>query len=283
MGLSIFEYENPALFLRDSWNKKRAFNKNFTLRAWATQLGISSHGTFYQMVQGTRPLPKRYVRPLSKSLNLSPKESLYLETLIEFTSAKTMEHKSYCKERLHDLAPGEKLSFHEIETFNFLKNPLNGAIIELTGLKDFHFDVEWIQNRLVIKATQQEIQRSIQLLLELKLLQKTDDGKLMRAHGHIYTKQDVRSEALQEYHRNVLALGTEAVGTQAVEKREFNATAMGIKMKDLPAIKEDIRTFMNDFIKKYEATDGTSDEVYQLAIQFYGLSNRDIKTNVRQH
>lgn len=277
MSLSIFNYDNPSLFLRDAWNQKRAFNKNFTLRAWAGQLGISSHGSFYQMVLGKRPLPRKYVKQISKSLKLGPKESLYLENLIEYSKAKSMEHKSYCKERLQDLSPVQKLSFYEIETFHFLKNPLNGAIIELTSLKDFQFDIIWIQNRLAIKATQAEIQKSIQLLLELKLLQTDTDGKLKRTQEHIFTKQDVRNEALQEYHKNILNLGADAISTQAVEKREFNATAMGIKTKDLPIIKEDIRTFMNDFIKKYEASEGTADEVYQLALQFFGLTNNKDK------
>lgn len=273
MSLSIFDYESPSLFLRDAWNQKRAFNKNFTLRAWASHLGISSHGSFYQMVLGQRPLPKKYVKPLSESLKLGRKESIYLENLIDYSKAKTLEHKSYCKERLQNLAPGEKLSFYEIETFHFLKNPLNGAIIELTSLKDFKFDIEWIQKRLVMKASQADIQKSIQLLLELKLLQTDSTGNLKRTQEHIYTKQDVRNEALQEYHKNVLSLGTDAIKDQSVDKREFNATAMAVKTKDLPQIKEDIRTFLNDFIQKYESSEGTGDEVYQLAIQFFGITN----------
>jgi uncharacterized protein (TIGR02147 family) len=130
MSLTIFEYDSPAHFLKDAWEQKRSQNKNFTLRAWSLQLGISSHGSFYQMVLGKRPLPRKYVKPISKSLKLGPKESLYLENLIEFSKAKSLEHKAYCKERLQEIAPGQKLSFYEIETFQFLKNPLNGAIIE---------------------------------------------------------------------------------------------------------------------------------------------------------
>jgi uncharacterized protein (TIGR02147 family) len=273
MSLSIFKYDNPALFLRDSWNRKRAYNKNFTLRAWAQLLGISSHGTFYQMVQGKRPLPKKYVKPLSDSLKLSSKESLFLETLIDFSKAKTMEHKSYYKDRLEDLAPGKKLSFYEIETFHYLKNPLNGAIIELTNLKDFKFNIFWIKERLTINASMNEIQKSVDLLLELDLLSKNDKGELVRSNNHLYTKQDIKNEALQEYHKNVMSLGSDQISKQDVDQREFNATAMGIKRDDIPQIKEDIRSFLNDFIKKYETPEGQAEEIYQLGIQFFGLTN----------
>lgn len=277
MSLSIFSYESPSLFLRDSWNIKRAYNKNFTLRAWAKQLGISSHGTFYQMVQGKRPLPKKYVRSLAESLKLSPKESIYLETLIDFSKAKTMEHKTYYKDRLQDLAPGEKLSFYEIETFQFLKNPLNGAIIELTNLKDFKFDYFWIQERLTIKATLTEVEKSVNLLIDLNLLSKDSQGNITRSNEHLYTKQDIKNEALQEYHKNVLAMGSEQISKQDISKREFNATAMGIKVKDIPQIKEEIREFLNDFIKKYETPENQAEEIYQLGIQFFGLTDVERK------
>ena len=274
MSLSIFEYESPSLFLRDAWNKKRAYNKNFTLRAWAKQLGISSHGTFYQMVQGKRPLPKKYVKAISKSLDMKPKESMYLETLIDFSKAQTMEHKTYYKERLQELAPGEKLSFYEIETFHFLKNPINGAIIELTCLKDFKFEALWIKERLTIDAHINEIKKSMKLLLDLGLLSEEKDGSIKRSNAHLYTKQDIKNEALQEYHKNVLEIGSQQISKQDVEQREYNASAMGIKTADLPKIKEEIRDFLNQFIDKYEAAPGQADEIYQLGIQFFGLTDK---------
>lgn len=275
MSISIFNYEDPALFLRDSWEKKRSVNKKFTVRSWATQLGISSHGTFYQMVQGKRPLPKKYVQVISTSLSLGAKESLYLETLIDFNGAKSVEHKEYYGKRLQEIAPGKRMSMYEIESFHFLKNPLNGAIIELTSLKDFVFDPAWIQNRLTISATIPEIQRSLKLMLELGLLKQNEAGKLVRTNAHIYTKQDLKNEALQEYHKNVLQLGADQISKQDVSKREYNASAFGIRNKDLPKIKEEIRTFLNDLISKYEPTDQSADEIYQLGIQFFGLTQKE--------
>ena len=272
MSLSIYEYESPALFLRDAWNKKRAFNKNFTLRAWASQLGISSHGSFYQMIKGLRPLPKKYIQPISQSLNLDAKEALYFETLIDYSRAKEMKHKSFYKERLQELSPSSKLSFYEIETFHFLKNPLNGAIIEMTALANFQNDIKWIQERLTIRTSQNDIQNSIKLLLDLGLLETNSEGKLTRANAHIYTKQDIKNEALQEYHKNVLSLGSEAISTQEMDRREFNATAFGIKEESLPEIKKDIRKFINEMISKYETSAGKADQIYQLGTQFFGLT-----------
>lgn len=272
MNISIFNYESPNQYLRDAWNKKRAFNKNFTIRAWSKQLGISSPGTFYQIIDGKRNLPKKYVKAISESLGLDAKESMYLETLIELGKAKTIEHKTYYKDRFKKLAPGEKFSFYELEAFHYLKDPLNGAIIELTCLSDFENDPFWIKNRLSVDASINEINKAIKLMLELKLLAFNDEGKLCRSNEHVYTKQDIKNEAIQAYHKNVLTLGADQLGKQEVDKREYGASAFGIKRNDLPKIKEQIRDFINDLINEYEAANGQAEEVYQLGIQFFGLT-----------
>ena len=277
MSLTIFNYKEPSLFLRDAWNKKRGLNKNFTVRAWAKQLGFSSYGSFYQVLQGKRPLPKKYVLAISNSLNLAPKESLYLETLIDFNRAKSMDSKMYYQERLQELSPGEKLSFYEVEAFHCLKNPLNGAIVELTNLQDFVFDAFWIKERLTIKVTINEIQKSMDMLFELGLLKIDESNKVRPVHKLVHTKQDVQNEALQEYHRNVLHLAADQISQQDVQDREYNATAMGIKKSDLPKIKEEMRDFLKNIISKYESSPDEASEIYQMGIQFFALTNKKEK------
>lgn len=274
LSLSIFNYSEPGEFLKDAWNKKRAFNKNFTVRAWASQLGISGHANFHQMINGKRPIPKKYALDIAKSLSLSPKEAMYFETLIDFKKARTLKLKAHYSDRLKELAPGPKLNLHEIESFRYLKNPLNGAIIELTSLKDFKCDPLWIKERLTLPATINEIKKSLELMLSLNLI-KEDDGKLKPTHKHLYTKQDVSNEALREYHKNIMKHATQEIENQDVTEREFNASAFGIKKEDMPKAKERIREFMQNFIKEFESDHGQAEEIYQLGIQFFGLSKNN--------
>ena len=91
--VNIFEFNSSSLFLRSVWERKRVFNKSFTLRAWAKQLGISSYGTLHQIIKGMRPFPKKYAMALGESLGLDAKEILYFETLIDYEKAKSLKEK----------------------------------------------------------------------------------------------------------------------------------------------------------------------------------------------
>ncbi len=144
MNLSIYDYEDPSQFLNDSWEQKKSKNAHFTIRSWAKQLGVNSHGTLYDIVKGKRHLPKKYFLSVCRSLKLNTKESLYLETMIELKKAKSEKVKVYYKQRLTEISPKKSLNYYEIESFHFLKNPLHMAIIELTTLNDFQSDIDWI-------------------------------------------------------------------------------------------------------------------------------------------
>jgi hypothetical protein len=50
-------------------------------------LGLSSHGTFHQILNGERNLPKKYLLAIGKDLNLSDQEVLYFETFIDLNKS----------------------------------------------------------------------------------------------------------------------------------------------------------------------------------------------------
>lgn len=270
--VNIFEFDSSSLFLRSVWERKRVFNKSFTLRAWAKQLGISSYGTLHQIIKGMRPFPKKYAMALGESLGLDAKEILYFETLIDYEKAKSLKEKEHFLKRLKELAPGEKVTTHEVDTFQYLKNPLNGAIIEMSSLHGFKADPNWIKEHLVIRTTVNEIKEALRLLCDLGFLKFDEYGDLKRQYVKIRSRNDVKSEALREYHKSVLAHAADALETQDVMEREFNSVAFGIKKSSLPKIKQNIRNLIEEIIQEHEASDGEAEEIYQFSNQFFKLT-----------
>lgn len=275
MKASIYDYQKASNFLRHKWDHKRTFNKSFTIRAWAKSLGMNAHSNFHQMIHGKRKLSKKYAIKIAKSLKLTSKESIYFESLIDYEWAKNKEQKEYFYERLKKLAPKRKIQFLELEAFSLLQNPLCGAIIEMTTLPDFQFSIPWIQKKLRPKISQLEVKNIIQKMINHHLLEKTQNGGLKRANDHIFSEQDIKNEALKEYHKNVLSLAADQIEKQDVLDREYVATAMAISSNDLPEIKEKIRSFLNELISEFESPAAEGDEIYQFSTQFFSLTKKD--------
>ncbi|MFL5813525.1 MAG: TIGR02147 family protein [Bdellovibrionia bacterium] len=270
--LEIYQYGRASQFIRDAWAEKKKNNKSFSLRAWARQLGFANNAPLSLMLAGKRPIPKKYVPALVGSLELSPDEGLFLETLVEMERAKTVRQKSFYVERLRALSPRPPIGFHEVESFKCLGNPLHTFILEMTDLQGFKPDPEWIQRRLRTRFSIVDIKAAVERLIALGLLIRDNKGLWRKTNAHLTNRADIADEGSQEYHKNVSQMAAEQVSLQHVLDREFNGYAINIKNSDIPRAKKLIREFVRDFARKIESEPGMAEETYQLNVQFFGIT-----------
>lgn len=269
--LSIFEYIDVAKFLEDALEDKKSRNQSFSIRAWANQLGMKSHGPLYAMMKKKRNIPKKFVPLLINNLKLSGKEAKFFELLVDLSRAKGVEEREYYLEKLQALSPKELREVNDIEAYKYITEPLHIIIAEMTELKDFKNSLGWIKSRLRAGINLKEIESIIERLISLGILKK-EGHKLKKQVQHIYTAKEVMNKAVQEYHKRMGMHAIEEISKQDVEKREYNAISFNIHPKDLPKIKEQIREFSDQLVQNFEAKSGKGEETYHLNVQFFSLT-----------
>lgn len=270
--VDIYSYKDPALFLRDHWLIKKKRNPSFSIRAWAKSLGITSHSQLHQMIYGKRAIPKKYLSNLVKNLNLTNGEIEYLEALIDIQKAKSDEEKSFYLNKILSKKKQLKVVFHEIESFDLVKNPLHFFILEIFQLKDRTFTVEKIKDMLQFDYSTAEIKRAIDTLLKLKLATKISENEYAKIPNSIFTQNDVPSAAVREYHKNLSELSKVAIENQHVSEREFNAMSFNIKKENLADAKRAIREFREQFVEKFCAMESEGDQTYHLNVNFFAVT-----------
>jgi uncharacterized protein (TIGR02147 family) len=272
--LEIYRYSQASQFVRDAWAAKKKKNKSFSLRAWSRQLGFVNNAPLSLMLAGKRSIPKKYIPKLIASLDLSPDEGLFFETLVEMEKSKDLRQKSFYQERLKALSPMSPIEWHEIETFKYIENPLHTILLEMSELKDFRPDASWIQKRLQTNVSIAEINEVIERLLSLGLLEKEKSGHLKKGQKNLSSRLDISDQGVQEYHQNISRIAAEQIKLQDVLEREFNGYSINIRKSDIPEAKKLIRKFINNFAQRLEAAPGTGEETYQLNVQFFGLTKK---------
>jgi uncharacterized protein (TIGR02147 family) len=270
--LKITHYKNAHEYLRDSWLEKRKKNSRFSLRAWSKQIGMSSHAPLNLMINGKRGISKKHIPALIRSLDLSPRDGLYLESLIDFNQSRSVAEKELYHSRLRELMPREDIQLFEMDSFRFIGNPLHCQILDMSDLKDFKSDPAWIKSRLFQKVSVQEIQEVIDRLLNLGLFRKNSAGNLQKTHRHLSNRPDVADLGSQEYHRSISKLASEMVGIQEVSVRQFDGYSMSIKRESIPRAKQLIYEFAKRFMQEIEVTQKDGEETYQLNLQFFPLT-----------
>lgn len=269
--INIYDYVEPSQFLKDHLKNKKKLNSAFSLRSWAKLLGMKSHGPLHAILNQQRGIPKKLVPPLIQSLKLNKKDAKYFEALVDFQRSKTIEEKDFYRERLEKLSPTPLRELNDLEAYKYITDPVQIVLAEMTQLKNFQNNPAWIKKHFRLSLNLRDIEIIIERLLKLGVVEEHGD-KLLKRVEHIYTKFDVLSDTIQNYHKICSQMAIDEISKQDLLEREFNAIAFNIKKKDLPKMKEAMRDFINQLVEEYEAPSHKGDETYQLNLQFFSLT-----------
>lgn len=270
----IYTYLEANKLLNKKFHEKKLKNSSFSIRSWAAQMGLKSHGSLQQILAGKRTLPKKYIPKIIQSLNLNTNEARYFETLIDFEKAKTVEEKEIYYQRLTHLRPSkQKIQALEIENFKYFQNPLHSIIRTMIERKDFKNSPMWIKKNLRLKTSLKEIKDVIERLITLGFV-SLNNNELKKIHQHIRNKIDVPSRAVEEYHQKMGLMAAKEVKQQPIDEREYNSFCLNIKEDKMRDAKNKIRNFIDEFITEFEAPNKKSNNTYQLNVQLFSLTKR---------
>ena len=147
------------------------------------------------------------------------------------------------------------------------------AVLTLFDVNQFKPSPKFISTRLGITLTRTEV--VLTNLVTAGLLKADENGNLVKAVARVRTTEDISSVALKKSHLETLELGKQKLENIEVELRDFSTMNLAMDLEKLTEAK----TIIREFRQKMAALlrDGNKTDVYQLAIQFYPLT--EIKSN----
>lgn len=251
--------------MKEEFSRKQRANEHYSLRAYARDLRVHP-STLSQVMKGNRPLPLKDSASVVKNLKLGPKDqTLFMESLYRRkTSIDDIKISSLDERFMLDESYYKSLA--EWEHF---------AVLELYEIVDFEASLAEISKKLKITPNRAEV--VVNNLLTCGLLTRNDQGELKRAHTSVRTTEDVKCQAINESHKETLMMGIKKLEEIEVEFRDFSSTTVAIDLEKLTEAK----TIIREFRQKMEALlrDGNKTDLYQLAIQFFPLTDSKNELN----
>jgi uncharacterized protein (TIGR02147 family) len=243
--------------LQENLSQRQRVNPNYSMRAYARDLGLHP-ATLSQVLRKQRPLPLKVTKQVVEKLELSVKEKTYfLESLY---SSKTTLDGIKVSENDDRFMLDE--SYHKV-----IAEWEHYAVLTLFDVHGFECGSDEISQRLGITLNRAEVVIE-NLMISGLLIQ--EDGKYIKTHSVVRTTEDTANLALQESHRETLEIGKKKLDEIEVALRDFSAVTIAVDPEKLTEAK----TIIREFRKKMSALlrDGKRQDVYQLAIQFYPLT-----------
>ena len=271
---TVYQYQNTKQFVLDWLSDRQKSDPSYSLRKCAKEMGIS-HSLLVLLIGGKRPIKLKHAPALAQAMKLSSHERMYLQAMIEFNQAKSIEQKEMMAQYMASLNPGSNFIVKEIEEFKTISSWLHMALLEATRLKTFDGSDQFLIRYFSPQSPPNETRAAIERLKQIGLLITDQNNKLVACAKQITTKDDISSQAVRKYHKDVSILAQSAVDAQTVQEREFQSFALAIDPQDIPLAKEMIRKFRVQLSQALQKS--TASQIYHVNLQFFRLTESHLE------
>ena len=254
-------------YLRAEFELRRARRPHYSLRAYARDLQLSP-STLSELLSGRYVLSRVRALSVGKRIQLTEPHLHHFADLMEMKKERASPEKNLASLRVkHRLGSAENKL--RLETFRVVADWYHFAILELFYVEGFLPEPKWIARTLNLKVS--TVKEALLRLEKVGMIVVTPTGFRL-AEANTFVGDDIPSEAIRIFHRQILEKATAAIFNQSIEERELNASILSLRKKDLPALKKEIRRFANEMGAKFGGKK-SRDSVYCLALQCFSLAN----------
>src|SRR5690349_15648969 len=106
MSVAIFDYTDCIDYLTAVLADKKGINPNFSLRAWARQIGIANAGQLSLVLHRKRRISPTLSRRLRNSLPLDKDEVEYFDLLVLHANAATLRDQRFYQASMESFHQG---------------------------------------------------------------------------------------------------------------------------------------------------------------------------------
>lgn len=253
---------NFLVHLETELSRRKLFNSNYSLRAFARDLNIEA-SMLSKILRRKVPLTSKMLERLAPFLAVSPENMIiYLEQIKKLEQSIS----------LVDI-PIKKLRNEEL---NLIREWYHFTIVELTSVSDFDSSPKWIGQKLGI--TTEEAELALERLIKLGFLIRQSNGNIIATHtvgsGLRIISEDHTSylQALRDRWEQIVDKSIAAIDEVPPEKRIQRNLAVCIDSNLVEEARIQIRDFTRDLVDKLQKKSKNKDHVFELAVSFFPLT-----------
>lgn len=259
----LLESNTVQEFLGRELDRRVKVNARYSQRGFARSLGLSP-GELSEILRGKRKLGLKGALKISRSMGLNPAETKHLLHLSEVERSREWNIETRL---MAEAAPLAGISVND-DVFHLVSEWYYFAILTLFETRDFRWNSIWLAKRLGITRTQAKV--AMERLTRMGLVKKNEAGRFACTNEHISTG-GVPSEAVRQYHRQLLHKALHALDFHPVQERDISGMGFACDPRDMESIRREIAEFEQRLVSKYKKPRNATD-VYHVQVALFRLS-----------
>lgn len=273
-GPDVFQYLDYRAFLRDYYVDRKTHGRGFSFRAFSRRAGLRSPNYLKLVMDGARNLTPEMAARFAQACGLKGEAASYFLDLVAFNQAQGATERNAAYARLTGFRRYRSAHRLELAHAAYHSTWYVPAIRELAARSGFRDDPEWIARVLRPSITRQEAARALEILLELGLLVRAEDGSVKQGEPLVSTGPQTAGMHITNYHRTMLERASAAIELVPAPERDISSLTLCLGDDGLRRMKERIQRFRRELLELSALEDDPRD-VVQVNIQLFPLTQAD--------
>jgi uncharacterized protein (TIGR02147 family) len=271
----IYEYENYRFFLRDYFVQQKKLRAIFSHRYFARRAGFSSSSFCAHVIEGKRNLTEKSLKKMLRGLGLTGRAATYIETLVRFNQAKSVEEREQCRQALHRLRKGTRFYKVNRQQFDYFEEWYYPVIRELAVYCDWGGDFSKLASLVRPSITPEKARKAVEALVRLGLIKENEDGSYAQT-SELISVENIPVPLTRKTRRELIYRAVEAMETLPVDLRHISGCTVAMNEKAYRDVVEKLDD-LREYILETALDCPDVDKVYQFNFQAFPLS-RDLRT-----
>lgn len=270
--LQVTDFLSYREYLEKLYGLMKPSRKAYSYAQFAEDLGFSKTNVMWLVMSGRRKLMAKAAQRVVESLGMTGIDRQYFMTLVQYNNARRPDVREDRFKALHSLKRRDLGSDKDQNVLEYFAEWYHPVIREMTGLKDFSSEPEWIAARLSFKVLPREIRSSLELLEKLGLIRFDSDlGRHAQTGGQVLPDRKVGNMAVARYHQKMCEIAREAVTMVPEKRRDLNALTVFVTEDAAMKISQILYKACEDIMKVENECKG-ADQVFQVNAQLFALT-----------
>jgi uncharacterized protein (TIGR02147 family) len=266
----VFEYLEYRSYLKDTFDERKASNPFFSYRVLSESLGLDTSNLFRILHQEAH-LPVRCQPQTLEFLGLSGRSAEYYGMLIAYARERGSKSKQEILEKALSLRDVSRHQLEEQQLATYFGNWWVAAIRSLLEVTEGSCVPSDLSRRLSPPVSEAAVEDSLKILEELGLVRKASSGRLVLAEAHVTAGGELRTKAVRQFQKQILALASESLERFAREERDVSTLTLALDASTFSQIREILRECRRQIQKCVEEAK-KPDRVMQLSMAFFPLA-----------
>lgn len=265
-----FQFEaDHREYLRKEFRQRLERRPLYSQRAFARDLGLSPSSLGDYFKERIRLSPGR-VAQIAKKLGLTSEQRQHWVDLLDERFAKKEEDRKIAQVRVKSRLQAQNHSI-SVDQFKVISEWFHLAYLELVDMDEVKYsDVKVAAASLGLPVKTLKI--AIKRLQEVGFLRTNEQGHF-EVDPSTRLGDHIPSEAIRQYHSEILKRADQALETQDMTRRFSSSTVIALPKEDVNKILSELKSLAIQFLDPYTVTNERKkkDSLYCLSVQFFDL------------